>query len=98
MDITITNMMRDAADGLVTIVMWKATKTSGEHTASIERTTQLTRGDSFTAFESLTPDQVKGWVTAALSTRESEMLETALDRRLAVMANPPARPVAGTPW
>jgi hypothetical protein len=98
MEIRITNMMRDASDGLVTTVMWAATKTSGEHTASLPRATQLTRGDSFVAFESLTQQMVKDWITGALSAKETEMLELALTRRLDVMANPPARPISGTPW
>ena len=98
MDITITNMIRNDTDGLVTNVMWKFTKTSGEHTASIERITQLTRGDSFVAFESLTEQMVKDWITASLNAKEIEMLEVALTRRLDVMVNPPARPISGTPW
>jgi len=98
MEINITNMMRDAADGLVTTVMWDAKKTSGEHTVSLQRSTQLTRGDSFVAFESLTEQMVKDWITASLNAKEIEMLEVALTRRLDVMANPPARPISGTPW
>lgn len=98
MEIKITNMMRDASDGLVTTVMWDATKTSGEHTASLPRSTQLTRGDSFVAFESLTAQMVKDWITASLNAKEIEMLEVALTRRLDVMVNPPARPISGTPW
>jgi hypothetical protein len=77
MDITITNMIRNATDGLVTNVMWKCTKTSGEHTASIDRITQLTRGDSFVAFESLTEQMVKDWITTSLNAKEIEMLEVA---------------------
>ena len=44
--------------------------------------------DSFTAFDSLTKEQVKGWVLASLGKTEAE-LQTMLDEKMEAMINPP---------
>lgn len=98
MEIKVVDMMRNPTDGLVTSVMWDALKTVGAHTASVNRVVNLTRGDSFVPFESLTEDVVKGWITASLTDKESALIEQMLDRRIALMQNPPVRPVMGKPW
>lgn len=91
-------MLRNPTDGLVTTVMWEASKTSGEHTANIRRVSNFARGDTFIPFESLTEDTVKGWITASLTEQETNVLNTVLDTQLTRMANPPVQPVNGLPW
>ena len=44
--------------------------------------------DSFTAFDSLTKEQVKGWVLASLDKTEAE-LQAMLDEKIEAMINPP---------
>jgi hypothetical protein len=44
--------------------------------------------DSFTAFDSLTKEQVKGWVLASLGKTEVE-LQAMLDEKMEAMINPP---------
>jgi hypothetical protein len=44
--------------------------------------------DSFTAFDSLTREQVKGWVLASLDKTEAE-LQAMLDQQLDNLINPP---------
>jgi len=44
--------------------------------------------DSFTAFDSLTQEQVKGWVLASLDKTEAE-LQAMLDEKMQAMITPP---------
>jgi hypothetical protein len=50
--------------------------------------------DSFTAFDSLTQEQVKGWVLASLDKTEEE-LEAMLNAQMEAEINPPI--IGGTP-
>ena len=53
--------------------------------------------DSFTAFDSLTKEQVKGWVLASLDKTEDE-LEAMLDQQLEAMINPPIESKLPSTW
>lgn len=97
MNIIISTLERQAADGFVTTVHWRTEKTSGEHTASQYGTESFTHDESnFTPYENLTEAMVKGWLTDKWGTDGVAAKEAALDAQLAQLANPPV--VSGTPW
>ena len=90
---TINNLERQASDGLVTVVHWGATATDGDFSASIVNTLQVERGDSFVAFDSLTEQEVIGWVQAAVG---KDTVEAALEAQIAAQKNPVK--LSGLPW
>ena len=90
---TINNLERQASDGLVTVVHWGATASDGDFNASIVNTLQVERGDSFTAFESLTEQDVLGWVQAAVG---KDVVEAALTAQIEAQKNPVK--LSGLPW
>ena len=90
---TINNLERQASDGLVTVVHWGATATDGDFSASIVNTLQVERGDSFVAFDSLTEQEVLGWVQTAVG---KDTVEAALEAQIAAQKNPVK--LSGLPW
>ena len=90
---TINNLERQASDGLVTVVHWTASSVDGDFSASIYNTLQVERGDNFTAFESLTEQQVIGWVQSAVG---KDTVEAALAAQIEAQKNPVK--LNGLPW
>ena len=90
---TINNLERQASDGLVTVVHFGATATDGDFSASIVNTLQVERGDSFVAFDSLTEQEVLGWVQTAVG---KDTVEAALEAQIAAQKNPVK--LSGLPW
>ena len=90
---TINNLERQASDGLVTVVHWGASATDGDFSASIVNTLQVERGDSFVAFDSLTEQEVLGWVQTAVG---KDTVEAALEAAIAAQKNPVK--LSGLPW
>ena len=90
---TINDLERQASDGLVTVVHWGATAVDGDFSASIVNTLQVERGDSFVAFDSLTEQEVLGWVQTAVG---KDTVEAALEAAIAVQKNPVK--LSGLPW
>jgi len=90
---TINNLERQAFDGLVTVVHWGVTVVDGDYSASIINTLQVERGDSFTAFDSLTEQDVLGWVQAAVG---KDVVEAALASQIEAKKNPVK--LNGLPW
>ena len=90
---TINNLERQASDGLVTVVHWGATAIDGDFSASIVNTLQVERGDSFVAFDSLTEQEVLGWVQTAVG---KDTVEAALEAQIAAQKNPVK--LSGLPW
>ena len=90
---TINNLERQVSDGLVTVVHWGATASDGDYVASIVNTLQVERGDSFTAFESLTEQDVLGWVQNAVG---KDVVEAALAAQIEAQKNPVK--LSGLPW
>ena len=89
----INQLERQASDGLVTVVHWGATAVDGEASASIVNTLQVERGDSFVAFDSLTEQEVLGWVQTAVG---KDTVEAALEAQIAAQKNPVK--LSGLPW
>ena len=90
---TINNLERQASDGLVTVVHFGATATDGDFSASIVNTLQVERGDSFVAFDSLTEQEVLGWVQTAVG---KDTVEAALEAQIEAQKNPVK--LSGLPW
>ena len=83
-------------DGGVTVAHWRVSKTSGDNVASSYGTVGFTPDSSaegYTAYDSLTEENVIAWVQASLDT---EALEANLDADLAEQASPTT--IVGTPW
>jgi hypothetical protein len=95
MNFTISNLESNA-DGGVIVAHWQVSKTSGELVASSYGTVSLTpdpESEDYIAYDSLTEDDVIGWVQEELDT---EALEAGLDADLAEQASPPV--IVGVPW
>jgi hypothetical protein len=93
MQITINQLNREAATGIITTVHWSASKTSGEHTASSYGSVGLTAGDTVIPFANVTEANVLAWLGTALDLTE---MEAALDAQLASLAAPAV--LNGMPW
>lgn len=93
MKLTINQLNREAATGIITTVHWSASKTSGEHTASSYGSVGLTAGDTVIPFANVTEANVLAWLGTALDLTE---MEAALDAQLAALAAPAV--LDGMPW
>jgi hypothetical protein len=93
MKLTINQLNREAATGIITTVHWSASKTSGEHTASSYGSVGLTAGDTIIPFADVTEANVKAWLGTALDLTE---MEAALDAQLVALAAPAV--LDGMPW
>ena len=93
MQLTINQLNREAATGIITTVHWSASKTSGEHTASSYGSVGLTAGDTVIPFANVTEANVLAWLGTALDLTE---MEAALDAQLAALAAPAV--LNGMPW
>ncbi len=93
MQLTINQLNREAATGIITTVHWSASKTSGEHTASSYGSVGLTAGDTVIPFANVTEANVLAWLGTALDLTE---MEAALDAQLAALAAPAV--IDGIPW
>jgi hypothetical protein len=93
---TISELERTAADGGVTIAHWRATLTSGDHTASNYGTAGFTpdaSAEGFVAFASLDEATVITWVKAQL---DADAIETGLQAQIDALENPIT--ITGVAW
>jgi hypothetical protein len=90
---TIAQLDRQTSDGLVTKAHWTVNAVDGEHSASAYGTVGFERGDTFTAYESLTEAQVIAWVKEKLDVEE---IETSLAAQIALQKAPVT--ATGVPW
>ena len=93
MILTINQLEREAATGIIHVIHWHASKTAGNHTATSYGTVRLTAGEFIIPFEQVTEANVLAWLQNALNT---QAMETSLDTQLAALANPPV--LTGFPW
>lgn len=95
MEITwkITQLEREATDGLVTVAHYDVTATDGEHTARVYGTVGFERGDTFIDFANLTERDVISWVKSKM---DPAAIEQSLADQIAVQKNPPV--LQGMPW
>jgi hypothetical protein len=90
---TIVQLDRQTSDGLVTTVHWRVDAIDGDYSAGSYGTVGFERGDSFTAYDSLTEAQVIAWVKEKL---DVEAIETSLAAQIEAKKNPTT--AVGVPW
>ena len=90
---TIAQLDRQTSDGLVTTAHWRVDAVDNEHSAGSYGTVGFERGDTFTAYDSLTEAQVIAWVKDKLDVAE---IEAGLQAQINAQKNP--KTVAGVPW
>ena len=93
MQLSINQLNREAATGIITTVHWGASKTAGDHAASAYGTVGLTAGDSIIPFADVTEANVLAWLGSMM---DLEATEAALDTQLAALAAPAV--LNGMPW
>ena len=90
---TIAQLDRQTSDGLVTTAHWRCTATDGDLSASNYGTVGFERGETFTAYDSLTEAQVIAWVKDKL---DVEAIEASLASQIESQKNPVT--ATGVPW
>ena len=90
---TIAQLDRQTLDGLVTTAHWRVDAVDGEHSAGSYGTVGFERGDTFTAYDSLTEAQVIAWVKDKL---DVEAIEASLASQIESNKNPVS--ATGVPW
>lgn len=90
---SIAQLDRQTYDGLVTIAHWRVDAIDGEHSAGAYGTVGFERGDTFTAYDSLTEAQVIAWVKDKLDAAE---IEASLATQIALQKAPVT--ATGVPW
>ena len=77
---------------VVVNVNYHVNGTDGTHTASVHNNQNLTytEGSPFTAYESLTQDQIINWVQSAMGSTAVSAVQSSLDALIENMATPVA--------
>lgn len=89
----ITNLERQATDGLVTCAHYDVTATDGEYSARVYGTVAFERGETFIDFDALTEHDVVSWVKSRM---DPVAVEQSLEQQIAVQKVPPI--IHGMPW
>ncbi len=90
----VVNLERKTADGFVTTVHYTVSAVDGEFTASTYGTVGYTQEEgNFTPYESLTKEQVIGWVKDSLG---EETVQAGLAAQIDSQKNPVQE--SGLPW
>ena len=63
---SVVDLIREASDGYVSIVLWKITGTEGDKTVESTGKTKLERPSSLEDYSSLTEEKIIGWVKAKM--------------------------------
>ena len=90
---TIAQLDRQTSDGLVTTAHWRVDAVDGEHSAGSYGSVGFERGDTFTAYSSLTEAQVIAWVKDQL---DVEQIEDSLQAQIDAKKTPAV--TRGLPW
>ena len=88
----LTTLERDTATGFVRVAHWTCTGTDGEFSGSVYSTCSFD-GELTTPYESLTQDQVLGWVWKSV---DKEATEAAVAAQIEAQKNPVS--ATGLPW
>jgi hypothetical protein len=89
----IAQLDRQTSDGLVTTAHYRVDAVDGEHSAGSYGTVGFERGDTFTAYDSLTEAQVIAWVKDKLEVAD---IEAGLQAQIDAQKNPVT--ATGVPW
>ena len=90
---TISQLDRQTSDGLVTTAHWRVDAVDGDYSAGSYGTVGFERGDTFTAYDSLTEAQVIAWVKDKVEVAE---IEASLQAQINAKKNP--KTATGVPW
>ena len=90
---TIAQLDRQTSDGLVITAHWRVDAIDGNYSAGSYGTVGFERGDSFTAYDSLTEAQVIAWVKEKL---DVEAIKANLAAQIEAKKNPTT--AVGVPW
>jgi hypothetical protein len=90
---TIAQLDRQTSDGLVTTAHWRVDAVDGDYSAGSYGTVGFERGDTFTAYDSLTEAQVIAWVKDKL---DVEAIEASLAAQIEAKKAPTT--AVGVPW
>ena len=89
----IAQLDRNTSDGLVTTAHWTVSAVDGEYSAGSYGTVSFERGESFTAYDSLTEAQVIAWVKEKL---DATAIEASLQLQIDAKKTPTT--ATGVPW
>ena len=90
---TISQLDRQTSDGLVTTAHWRVDAVDGDYSAGSYGSVGFERGDTFTAYDSLTEAQVISWVKDKLEVAD---IEAGLTAQIAAKKAPTT--ATGVPW
>jgi len=90
---TIAQLDRQTSDGLVITAHWRVDAVDGDYSAGSYGAVGFERGDSFTAYDSLTEAQVIAWVKEKL---DVEAIKANLAAQIEAKKNPTT--AVGVPW
>ncbi len=90
---TINQLDRQTSDGLVITAHYTVNAIDGDYSAGSYGTVGFERGDTFTAYDSLTEAQVIAWVKDKLDVAE---IEAGLQAQIDAQKNP--KTATGVPW
>lgn len=95
MQLTVNQLEREAATGIITVAHWHAAKTAGEFTATSYGTAAFPAPgeEGYIPYEQVTEANVIAWLGNVL---DLKAMEASLDTQLAALANPPV--LTGLPW
>lgn len=100
MEIKISQLNRNAADGLVTTVHWTAHQTEGDYNAYVYGALALSHKESsdstFISFDKLTETNVIDWVKDKMGDEQLIVLQNNLN--LQIESQKTAKLVIGIPW
>lgn len=93
---SIGQLDRNAVDGGVTVAHWRVTAEDGDHSASAYGTASFTpdaTAPGFQPYETLTEDDVLGWVWGSI---DKDAAEASLEDQIEAQKNPVT--LNGLPW
>ena len=85
----------------VTGVMYSISLTEDSHTATYRnyKEFEVQQGESFTAFQELTPELVESWIKGSLTEQEIAFIDSRIQQELESQKNPEPTPQIKTaPW
>lgn len=97
-EFNIVNLNRHAEDGFIAVAHWTASQTDGELSASTYGTISFTKTDDMDLipFETVTKEQVIGWVKGSLGVEGINAIDLSLAQNITDQKAPKVLP--GTPW
>ena len=96
---TIAQLERNTSDDGVVVAHWRVTDVDGDHSGSFYGTCGFTpnaEAEGYTAYDSLTEENVIGWVKGSIGEEGVTALEDSIAAQIAELKAPAVS--VGTPW